>query len=76
MNINSAFILAGGKGSRLKEITKSIPKPMIEIVDKPLLIHLINFYKTHGVRELSPVKTNETLQELSIKKEKIKCIQT
>ena len=52
MNINSAFILAGGKGSRLKEITKSIPKPMIEIVDKPLLIHLINFYKTYGVSNI------------------------
>ncbi|MAE33464.1 MAG: glucose-1-phosphate cytidylyltransferase [Actinobacteria bacterium] len=49
MNINSAFILAGGKGTRLKEITKSVPKPMIEIINKPLLIHLINFYKSYGV---------------------------
>ncbi len=52
MTINSAFILAGGKGTRLKEITKSIPKPMVEIIDKPLLIHLINFYKNYGVSNI------------------------
>lgn len=52
MNINSAFILAGGKGTRLKEITQSIPKPMLEIIDKPLLLHLINFYKSNGVSNI------------------------
>ena len=52
MNINSAFILAGGKGTRLKEITQSIPKPMVEVIDKPLLLHLINFYKSYGVSNI------------------------
>ena len=52
MNINSAFILAGGKGTRLKEITQTIPKPMIKILDKPLLLHIINFYKSYGVSNI------------------------
>ena len=32
-----AFILAGGKGTRLGKITKSIPKPMVKFIDKPIL---------------------------------------
>ena len=37
-------ILAGGKGSRISEYTKKIPKPMIKIKDKPILLHIINIY--------------------------------
>ena len=33
-------ILAGGYGSRFYEKTKSIPKPMIKIGGKPILIHI------------------------------------
>lgn len=37
-------ILAGGKGSRIFEYTKKIPKPMIEIFDKTILEHIIQIY--------------------------------
>ena len=36
------IILAGGRGSRLSELTKSIPKPMVKISDKPIIYHIGN----------------------------------
>lgn len=50
--INTAIIFAGGKGTRLHEYTHVIPKPMIEIVGKPLLIHLLNYYIYFGVENI------------------------
>ena len=38
------IILAGGKGTRISEYTKTIPKPMIKIGKKPILIHIISHY--------------------------------
>ena len=38
-------ILAGGKGTRISEYTSSIPKPMIKIGDKPIIEHIIDYYK-------------------------------
>ena len=38
------IILAGGKGSRISEYTKKIPKPMIEIFGKTILEHIIQIY--------------------------------
>lgn len=52
MEIKSVFILAGGKGTRLKEFTNQIPKPMVNVVGKPILIHLINYYKHFGVENI------------------------
>ena len=37
-------ILAGGRGTRISEYTKSIPKPMVKIGSKPILEHIINYY--------------------------------
>ena len=37
-------ILSGGLGSRLGELTKSIPKPMIKISGIPILSHIISHY--------------------------------
>jgi glucose-1-phosphate cytidylyltransferase len=51
MGIESAMILAGGLGTRFKEYTKDIPKPMVKANGVPLLIHIINFYKTFGVKK-------------------------
>ena len=41
-------ILAGGFGTRLSEYTKSIPKPMVKINGKPILLHIINHYLKYG----------------------------
>jgi glucose-1-phosphate cytidylyltransferase len=42
-------ILAGGKGTRLSEYTKSIPKPMVKIGKYTILEHIINYYKQFGM---------------------------
>lgn len=46
-----AIIVAGGRGDRLKPITDSIPKPMVTVNNKPILLHTINLLKKHGINE-------------------------
>ena len=44
-------ILAGGKGTRLSELTKSVPKPMVKVGGKPILVHIINIYLNYGFKD-------------------------
>ena len=50
-----AVILAAGKGTRMKEITSTIPKPMLLINEKPMLEHIITFIKKAGITEFGLV---------------------
>ena len=43
-------ILAGGFGTRLSEYTNTIPKPMVKINGKPILLHIIKFYAKYGFK--------------------------
>ena len=45
------IIMAGGKGERLGEVTKNIPKPMVEVAGKPYLEHLIMQLLDNGLDE-------------------------
>ena len=45
------IILAGGKGSRLSELTKSIPKPMVTINNKPIIFHIMAHYRKYGIKD-------------------------
>ena len=49
--IMKCVILAGGKGTRISEYTKTIPKPMIRIGSKPILEHIINYYIKYGFKD-------------------------
>jgi len=44
-------ILCGGKGTRLSEYTQDMPKPLIEIGGKPILMHLMKFYASFGHKD-------------------------
>jgi glucose-1-phosphate cytidylyltransferase len=44
-------ILSGGFGTRLSEETTMIPKPMVEIGGKPILLHIMNIYSAYGINE-------------------------
>ncbi|MCS6784156.1 MAG: nucleotidyltransferase family protein [Candidatus Caldarchaeum sp.] len=46
-----AVLLSGGFGKRLKPLTESIPKPLIEIAGKPIIVWQIEWLKKHGINE-------------------------
>jgi len=43
-------ILAGGLGTRLREQTEFIPKPMVPIGTRPILWHIMKIYSHHGFK--------------------------
>jgi dTDP-glucose pyrophosphorylase len=46
-----AVILAAGKGTRMKELTAELPKPMLRVQGRPILEHIITGVKAAGVKE-------------------------
>ncbi len=44
-------ILAGGKGTRISEETATIPKPMVRIANKPILVHIMEHYSHFGFND-------------------------
>lgn len=47
-----AIILAGGYGTRLRPFTFSTPKPMIEFINKPIIVHQLEALKRVNVDEI------------------------
>ena len=43
-------LLAGGFGTRLSEYTKTIPKPMIDVGGKPMILHIMKLYAKYGFK--------------------------
>lgn len=50
--MSQCVILVGGKGSRLGDIAKNYPKPMLEINEKPFLMYLIEMVQRFGFEEI------------------------
>lgn len=46
-----AIILAGGQGTRLRPLTNDMPKPLIEVASKPIIVHQIEWLKKYGIME-------------------------
>lgn len=42
--VNQVVILAGGKGTRMREMTSDLPKPMVKVGGIPVLTHLMNIF--------------------------------
>src|ERR1700730_9681283 len=49
--IYKAVVLAAGRGTRMRELTAEVPKPMIDLRGKPVLQHIIEGLRDAGVRE-------------------------
>jgi mannose-1-phosphate guanylyltransferase/phosphomannomutase len=47
-----AVVMAGGEGSRLRPLTLARPKPMVPIVGKPVMEHILHLLKAHGILDV------------------------
>ena len=48
-----AVILAGGKGTRLRPVTADLPKPLVPVANRPLLVHQLRHLAAAGVRDVT-----------------------
>jgi UDP-N-acetylglucosamine diphosphorylase / glucose-1-phosphate thymidylyltransferase / UDP-N-acetylgalactosamine diphosphorylase / glucosamine-1-phosphate N-acetyltransferase / galactosamine-1-phosphate N-acetyltransferase len=48
--IDKAVLLAAGRGTRMRELTADLPKPMINVRGKPILLHIIEGLQTAGIK--------------------------
>jgi dTDP-glucose pyrophosphorylase len=49
--IDRAVVLAAGRGTRMRELTVDLPKPMIEVRGKPVLQHIVEGLRDAGIRK-------------------------
>jgi mannose-1-phosphate guanylyltransferase/phosphomannomutase len=47
-----AVIMAGGEGTRLRPLTSNAPKPMLPLVNRPMMEHVIDLLHLHGIEEI------------------------
>lgn len=46
-----AVVMAGGEGTRLRPMTSSMPKPLLPVVNRPIMEHVLRLLKRHGLNE-------------------------
>lgn len=46
------MVLAAGLGTRLRPLTFEIPKPMVPVLDRPVMAHIIDHLEAHGIAEI------------------------
>lgn len=47
-----AIIMAGGMGTRLRPVTGNMPKPLVPLLGKPMMEHIIRLLKRHGFEDI------------------------
>jgi mannose-1-phosphate guanylyltransferase len=47
-----AVILVGGEGTRLRPLTSSVPKTVVPLVDRPLIVYMLEWLRRHGVDDV------------------------
>jgi mannose-1-phosphate guanylyltransferase/phosphomannomutase len=47
-----AVIMAGGFGTRMQPLTINLPKPMIPLINQPIMSHIIDLLKKHGISDV------------------------
>jgi mannose-1-phosphate guanylyltransferase/phosphomannomutase len=47
-----AVIMAGGFGTRLHPLSINVPKPMVSLCNRPIMLHIVDLLKKHGITEL------------------------
>ena len=51
-NIKKAVLLAAGRGTRMRDLTEALPKPMLEVRGKPVLQHIVEGLRNNGLTSL------------------------
>ncbi|HOB20682.1 MAG TPA: sugar phosphate nucleotidyltransferase, partial [Candidatus Atribacteria bacterium] len=46
------IIMAGGEGSRLRPLTCGLPKPMVPVVNKPVMSYCVELLRKHGIVDI------------------------
>jgi NDP-sugar pyrophosphorylase family protein len=49
----NAMVLAAGKGTRLRTLTESLPKPMLPVAGKPVLLHILEWLRRYQIRQVA-----------------------
>jgi glucose-1-phosphate cytidylyltransferase len=44
-------ILCGGKGTRIRDVSTAVPKPMVEVAGLPIVHHIMNYYARYGLSD-------------------------
>lgn len=57
-----AVVLVGGEGTRLRPLTETVPKPLLPLVDRPILGHVLDHLVAHGVGEV--IMSSPYLEEM------------
>ena len=47
-----AVIMAGGEGTRLRPLTSNCPKPMLPVANLPMMEHIVNLLREHGITDI------------------------
>jgi mannose-1-phosphate guanylyltransferase len=47
-----AVILVGGQGTRLRPLTSTVPKPVVQLVDRPFISYMLEWLRGHGVEDV------------------------
>jgi mannose-1-phosphate guanylyltransferase / phosphomannomutase len=50
--IVKAVVMAGGEGTRLRPLTVNRPKPMVPVVNRPVMEHIVALLRSHGITEI------------------------
>jgi len=51
MKISKAVLLAAGRGTRMRDLTADVPKPMIKVRGKPILLHIVEGLQSAGIKD-------------------------
>jgi mannose-1-phosphate guanylyltransferase len=47
-----AVILVGGEGTRLRPLTSTVPKPVLPLVDRPMMVYMLEWLRGHGIDDV------------------------
>lgn len=48
-----AVIMAGGRGTRLQPLTRRLPKPMLQLLDRPMMEYIVELLAMHEIRDMT-----------------------